>query len=51
MMVHGTNVTVANAKLVMKAIVDGDTRMPSQIAEEQGLLGGGKISDEIRTAV
>ena len=34
MMVHEENVTVASAKLVMKAIIDGDTRMPSEIAEE-----------------
>lgn len=34
MMVHEESVTAANAKLVMKAIVDGDDRMPSQIAEE-----------------
>ena len=51
MMVHEESVTVANAKLVMKAIVDGDERMPSQIAEEQGFVGGPKTSDEVRNAV
>ena len=51
MMVHEESVTVANAKLVMKAIVDGDERMPSQIAEEQGFVGGTKTSDEVRNAV
>lgn len=51
MMVHEESVTVANAKLVMKAIVDGDERMPSQIAEEKGLVGGAKTSDEVRNAV
>ena len=35
----------------MKAIIDGDARMPAQIAEEQGLIGGAKISDEVRNAV
>ena len=51
MMVHEENVTVANAKLVMKTIVGGDERMPSEIAEEQGFVGGPKTSDEVRTAV
>ena len=34
MMVHEQSVTQQNAKQVMRAIVDGDTRMPSEIAEE-----------------
>ena len=34
MMVHEQNITVANAKLVMMAIIDGDDRMPGDIAEE-----------------
>lgn len=50
-MVNEASITVAHAKLVMKAIVDGDIRMPAQIAEEQGLIGVAKISDEVRTAV
>ena len=50
-MVHEESITTAHAKLVMKAIIDGDARMPAQIAEEHGLIGGAKISDEVRNAV
>ena len=50
-MVHEQAITVANAKQVMFAIVDGDERMPSTIAEEQGFVGGPITSDEVRSAV
>lgn len=43
--------TVANAKQVMFAIVDGDERMPSEIAREQGFVGYTNLSDEVKTAV
>jgi len=43
--------TVANAKQVMFAIVDGDERMPSVIAEEQGFVGYTNLSDEVKLAV
>jgi len=49
-MVHEQSITAANAKQVMMKIVDGDTRMPSVIAEEQGFVGGTPISDEVREA-
>ena len=51
LMVHDQKITVANAKLVMMAIIDDDKRSPSQIAEEQGLMGGIMTSDEVRDAV
>ena len=51
MMVHDQNITVANAKQIMHAIVDGDTRMPGVIAEEQGFIGGVVTTDEVRHAV
>ena len=50
-MVHDASVTQANAKAVMQAIIDGDERMPATIAEEQGFVGAGKVSDEVRNAV
>ena len=51
MMVHEQDITVANAKHVMMAIIDGDTRMPSAIAEEQGFVGGPITTDEVKAAV
>ena len=50
-MVSEQNITVANAKQVMMAIIDGDERMPAAIAEEHGLLGGIVTTDEVREAV
>ena len=49
-MVHEQSVTVANAKQVMMAIVDGDERMPSQIAEDSGFVGGPTTPDEVKQA-
>ena len=51
LMVHAQKITVANAKLVMMAIIDGDSRSPDEIAETQGLMGGMMTSDEVRDAV
>ena len=45
------NITVQNAKQIMMSIVDGDDRMPSEIAEEQGFVGGSATSDEVLQAV
>ena len=45
------NITVQNAKQIMMSIVDGDDRMPSAIAEEQGFVGGSATSDEVLQAV
>ena len=50
-MVHEQDISVANAKQVMQAIVDGDERMPSKIAEEQGFVGGANLSEEVKNAV
>lgn len=50
-MIAEQQITVANAKLVMQTIIDGDARLPSQIAEEQGYIGGEMSEDEVRTAV
>lgn len=49
-MVSEESITVANAKLVMMKIVDGDKRMPSVIAEEQGFIGGPMTTNEVRDA-
>ena len=49
-MVSEESITVANAKLVMMSIVDGDERMPSVIAEERGFVGGPMTTDEVRSA-
>ena len=45
------NITVQNAKQIMMSIVDGDDRMPSEIAEEQGFVGSSATSDEVLQAV
>jgi len=50
MMVHDQSITVANAKQVMMAIIDGDERKPSQIAEDSGFVGGGLTSEEVKNA-
>ena len=47
-MVSDQEITVANAKQVMMAIIDGDARMPSEIAEEQGFVGTIITSEEVR---
>lgn len=49
-MVSEESISVANAKLVMMKIVDGDKRMPSVIAEEQGFIGGPMTTNEVRDA-
>ena len=46
-MVHEQKITVANAKQVMFAIVDGDERMPSEIAEDQGFVGRTNLTQEV----
>ena len=51
LMVHEQEITAGNAKQVMMAIIDGDSRMPSEIAEEQGFMGGPITSDEVKAAV
>lgn len=51
MMVHDQKITVANAKQVMMAIIDGDTRMPATIAEDSGFVGGVITSEAVKIAV
>ena len=51
MMVHDQKMTVANAKHVMMAIIDGDDRMPATIAEDSGFVGGPMTSEEVVVAV
>ena len=50
-MVHEQEITAGNAKQVMMAIIDGDSRMPAEIAEEHGFMGGVATSDEVKAAV
>ena len=47
-MVHEDEITVANAKQVMYAIVDGDERTPSEIAKHAGFVGEVITSDEVK---
>jgi Asp-tRNA(Asn)/Glu-tRNA(Gln) amidotransferase B subunit len=35
----------------MMAIIDGDTRMPNQIAEDSGFMVGATTSDDVKNAV
>lgn len=35
----------------MMAIIDGDDRMPAEIAEEQGFVGGPVTTEEVKLAV
>ena len=49
-MINEESITVANAKLVMMEVIDGDNRMPSAIAEEKGFVGGPMTTDEVRNA-
>ena len=51
LLVQKNELTVANGKQVMMQIVDGDKRMPSEIAEDMGLLGGQTTGSEIAEAV
>ena len=48
---HEQSITTANALQVMMVIIDGDTRMPTEIAEEHGFVGGPVTTDEVRNAV
>ena len=49
-MLNEQKITVSNAKFIMMAIVDGDKRMPSVIADEQGLAGPVAQVDEVQEA-
>jgi Asp-tRNA(Asn)/Glu-tRNA(Gln) amidotransferase B subunit len=51
MLLHHDQVTVANGKVVMQYIIDGDTRMPTEIAEELGLTTTVTIGQDVQDAV
>jgi len=48
-MVSESKMSVVNGKMVMKKIIDGDERMPSEIAEDLGLVGTVVTSEEVRS--
>merc|ERR1711981_634836 len=50
-MVSGDQLTVVNAKVVMRKIVHGDGRMPTVIATDLGLVGDVVVSDIVRSTV
>lgn len=50
-MVHNQSVTMANAKQIMMNIIDGDQRMPKEIAEDHGFVGGSQLGQEVIEAV
>jgi Asp-tRNA(Asn)/Glu-tRNA(Gln) amidotransferase B subunit len=50
-MLDNDQVTAANGKMIAWTIIDGDERMPSQIAEDLGLTTSVTISEDIQTAV
>lgn len=46
-LVHEESVSAINAKKIMHMIIDGDERMPSQIAAEVGMIGKVEIGKEL----
>lgn len=48
--VSDDRISVANGKLVMNNIIDGDTRMPGEMAEDLGLVGSVVTSEVVKTA-
>ena len=51
LLVQNDELTVANGKQVMFKIIDGDKRMPAEIAEELGIKGGNVTGNEIKDVV
>lgn len=51
LLIHNDEVTVANGKLIMMQIIDGDTRMPQEIADDLGLTRSVTIDQEVQDAV
>ena len=47
-MVSESKISVVNGKIVMKKILEGDERMPSEIAEDLGLVGTVVTSEEVK---
>lgn len=46
-LVNEETVNVANGKQIMMRIIDGDQRLPSQIAAELGMTGKVELSKEL----
>ena len=51
MLLHRDEVTVANGKMIMMQIIDGDTRNPQEIADDLGLTRSVDINSEVQDAV
>ena len=50
-MVQNNQINVANAKIVMMKTIDGDRKMPGEIAEELGFSGVQLDDKELRDMV
>ena len=48
-MVDDSNISTVNGKIVMKKIVDGDQRMPGEIADDLGLVGSVVATEDVKT--
>ena len=51
LLLHRNEITVANEKTIMMMIIDGDTRMPQEIADDLGLTRSVDIDSEVKDAV
>ena len=51
MLLHNEEVTVANGKMIAMQIIDGDDRMPKEIADDLGLTKSVTIDQEVQDAV
>jgi len=51
MLLHNEEVTVANGKMIAMQIIDGDNRMPKEIADDLGLTKSVTIDQEVQDAV
>ena len=50
-MVDNQQISSVNGKVVMKKIVDGDDRMPGEIAEDLGLVGTVSTTEDVKATV
>ena len=50
-MVQNNEINVANAKIVMMKIIDGERKMPLEIAEDLGIAGKQLGNEELRDKV
>lgn len=51
LLLHQDDVTIANGKQIMMRIIDGDERMPQEIADDLGLTRGTDMNQEVHDAV